>query len=148
MAGLPVSPVLPQAPSLAAPPASTLAPDAPSVEAGPQASGPHAPAPLVQTVFEGPLSLTSPLAAPTDAAAAAGSPSNSASGNGPSPTQPLPAPSGASAAAGGIGGAAGGVLFALLVSLAAFGLRHSTRLRLSAFAWRPQAFVAVIERPG
>ena len=66
----------------------------------------------------------------------------------PSQTQTLPAPSGSSAAAGAGSGVAAALLFALLVSLAAFGLRHSTRLRLPSKAWRQQAFLAVIERPG
>jgi hypothetical protein len=69
-------------------------------------------------------------------------------GSAPSQTQPLPAPSGASAAAGAGSGVAAATLFALLVSLAAFGLRHSTRLRLPSTGWRQQAFLAVIERPG
>ena len=146
MAGLPAAPQAAQPPILTTPPTPTVALDAPSPAAGSPAPGTQ-PGPFGYPTFEGPLSLTAPLAASTHAAAAGSSP-DSAVGSGPSPSQPLPAPSGASASAGGIGGAAGGILFALLVSLAAFGLRHSTRLRLSSFAWRPQAFVAVIERPG
>jgi hypothetical protein len=98
----------------------------------------------------GPSPLTSPgflspgaPASPTAAAAA----SDSASGPVPPNGLPAPAPSGASAGSGAAG-VASSVLLALLLSLAAFGLRHFTRLRLASFAWRPQAFVAVIERPG
>jgi hypothetical protein len=58
-----------------------------------------------------------------------------------------PAPSG-SAAGSGAAGVASSTLFALLVSLAAFALRHFTRLQLAQARWRPQAFVAVLERPG
>jgi hypothetical protein len=36
----------------------------------------------------------------------------------------------------------------LLFSLAAFALRHFSRLRVPPAQWRPFAFVAVIERPG
>jgi hypothetical protein len=39
-------------------------------------------------------------------------------------------------------------LFAVLLSLVAFGLRHWWRSRWVSRAWRVQAFVAVIERPG
>jgi hypothetical protein len=94
--------------------------------------------------------LTSPgllePALPTSPTAAA-APSDSTSGPVPPNGLPAPAPSGASAGSGAAG-VASSVLFALLLSLAAFGLRHFTRLRLASFAWRPQAFVAVIERPG
>jgi hypothetical protein len=84
--------------------------------------------------------------APTSPTAAAAA-SDSASG--PVPPNGLPAPASSGASAGsGAAGVASSVLLALLLSLAAFGLRHFTRLRLASFAWRPQAFVAVIERPG
>jgi hypothetical protein len=65
----------------------------------------------------------------------------------PSSAPPLPAPSGTSAGSGAAG-VAFSTLFALLLSFAAFGLRHFTRVRLVPLAWRQQAFVAVIERPG
>jgi hypothetical protein len=87
-------------------------------------------------------------AAPHAAAAIATSPADGSAQGTPSQSQPLPGPSGASASAGAGSGVAAATLFALLVSLAAFGLRHSTRLRLPSIAWRQQAFLAVIERPG
>jgi hypothetical protein len=83
--------------------------------------------------------------APLGAPQASAQPSSSGA-TAPSPS-PLPAPSGATAGSGAAG-IATATLFALLLSLAAFGLRHFSRLRLVPVAWRPQAFVAVIERPG
>jgi hypothetical protein len=122
------------------PPRAGLADDAPAPPAGSAAQSATA-----FPAFPGFLSELS--AAPGNGAAAALLP-DAPAGSGPSPAQPVPAPSGASAAAGAGGGVAAATLFALLVSLAAFGLRHSTRLRLASIAWRQQAFVAVIERPG
>jgi hypothetical protein len=87
-------------------------------------------------------------AAAQTAADTAASQMNAPADDAPSQVQPLPGSSGASASAGAGGGVAAATLFALLVSLAAFGLRHSTRLRLPSMAWRQQAFLAVIERPG
>jgi len=40
------------------------------------------------------------------------------------------------------------LFLALLLSAAAFGLRHYSRLRIPPVQWRQFAFVAVIERPG
>jgi hypothetical protein len=65
---------------------------------------------------------------------------------GADPPQPA-APGGAAAGSGG-SGVGSSTLFALLLSLAAVALRHSTRLQLAPARWRPQAFVAVLERPG
>jgi hypothetical protein len=61
------------------------------------------------------------------------------------PPVPLPSSGGAAWAAGGF---AASTLFALLVSLLAFGLRHFWRSLFVGRAWRVRAFVAVIERPG
>ena len=136
---LPVSALTPQG--------AIHAPQRPTLN-GPAAG--HAPAGFLPGLpaFTNPFSPTfsaAPVATSGDTVTAS---SEAGPAGGGSPAPQLPASSGSSASAGGLGGAAGGTLFALLVSLAAFGLRHTTRLRLSAFAWRPQAFVAVIERPG
>lgn len=80
------------------------------------------------------------------ASPAASEPAAAVGGDAPSSPQ-APAPSGA-AAGSGAAGVASSTLFALLVSLAAFALRHFTRLQLAPARWRPQAFVAVLERPG
>jgi hypothetical protein len=58
----------------------------------------------------------------------------------------LPASGGA--AGSGAAGIASSALFALLVSFTAFALWHLARLLLTPARWRPQAFVAVLERPG
>jgi hypothetical protein len=63
------------------------------------------------------------------------------------PQVPEPASSAGGAAASG-SAAAFAVFLALLLSLAAFGLRHFSRLRLPPGQWRQFTFVAVIERPG
>ncbi len=111
----------------------------------PQAGSPaHIPAGHA-TFPNAPYFSAAPHAAGADVAA---SQTDAPAGNAPSQQQPLPAPSGASAGAGAGSGVAAATLFALLLSLAAFGLRHSTRLRLPSMAWRQQAFLAVIERPG
>jgi hypothetical protein len=146
-----------QIPAPSAPPATPGAPSA-SVFAGPEArsglgldapqtsgreSMPAAPGP-------GPSIFGSPgLFSPSTPSSHAGSasPLASATGSVPPNGPSLPVPSGASAGSGA-GGVATGTLLALLLSLAAFGLRHFSRLRMASFAWRPQAFVAVIERPG
>jgi hypothetical protein len=71
-----------------------------------------------------------------------------ATGGGPLPQVPDPAPAGGSAS-GGIGSGVGfGFFLALLFSIAAFALRHYSRLRLPPAQWRQFTFVAVIERPG
>jgi hypothetical protein len=64
------------------------------------------------------------------------------------PQVPDPASSAGGAAGAGGSAAAFGFFFALLLSLAAYGLRHYSRLRLPPAQWRQLAFVAVIERPG
>jgi hypothetical protein len=78
--------------------------------------------------------------------ATANAPAPNGDGKPVAPTQP-PAPFSGSAAAA-VSGAAASALFALLISLAAFTLGGSSRLRLTPARWRPLAFVAVIERPG
>jgi hypothetical protein len=75
---------------------------------------------------------------PPDALAAAG---------GSSPNSGPPSSSGG-AAGSGAAGIASSALFALLVSFTAFALWHLARLLLMPARWRPQAFVAVLERPG
>jgi hypothetical protein len=143
VAGMPVA----SAPST---PISVLPPLTAPHSAGPVSHGGPAASHQSLPIFDVPLSPgfgPTLLAAPGHAGLDAGFGPDTAAGGSSGPL-PLPGTSGSSAAAGGFGGAAGGTLFALLLSLAAFGLRHSTRLRLSSFAFRPQAFVAVIERPG
>jgi hypothetical protein len=78
-------------------------------------------------------------------AASAGDPDAGASGGSPPSPEPVTTGSGAASASSA---AASAGLFALLMSLAALGLRYFARLQLAQARWRPQAFVAVLERPG
>ncbi len=157
----PASPFVPQAPAIAAPPAVVPGTSAPSAvfTAPPAATGTTPGATGPSSAPTGPnVDLFSAPGAPTlfpalsgsgDGGQATSSTSTSTQGStAPSQPSPLPASSGSSAGSGSGSGVAFSTLFALLLSLAAFGLRHSTRLRLASFAWRQQAFVAVIERPG
>jgi hypothetical protein len=94
------------------------------------------------TGFQLPISVApftfSAAAASPDAARA---PSGSLPGSGQ-----LPASGGAAGSAAA--GIASSALFALLVAFTAFALWHLARLMLTPARWRPQAFVAVLERPG
>jgi hypothetical protein len=100
-------------------------------------SGPWAPfATLAQAALSSAALAHAPQAGPP------------ADGGGPLPQAPDPAPAGGSAT-GGVGSGAGfGFFLALLFSIAAFALRHYSRLRLPPAQWRQFTFVAVIERPG
>jgi hypothetical protein len=145
----------------ATPPTSPVNVDLPTTQqpvAAPQRTGavdPRAPqtgSPTSSSQNHGVFPAAPPFPAALAAAQAgndiAASQTNAPAQDAPSQSQPLSGPSGASASAGAGGGVAAATLFALLLSLAAFGLRHSTRLRLPSIAWRQQAFLAVIERPG
>jgi translation initiation factor IF-2 len=81
------------------------------------------------------------------ASALAARPSGSAVSARPSSPRPLPAPGGATAS-GGAAGPAAATLFGVLLAFAAYCLLHHMRLRIATCVCRPQAFVAVIERPG
>jgi hypothetical protein len=81
----------------------------------------------------------------TVAGATPASPSHGSPG---APQSPGPGTAGGSPFSAGSSGFGSGLMLALLFSLAAFGLRHYSRLRLPPRQWRPFAFVAVIERPG
>jgi hypothetical protein len=85
--------------------------------------------------------------APPSASALAARPSASAVGGSLSSAPPLPAP-GAATASGGASGPAAATMFGVLLAFAAFCLLHHMRLRVATGVCRPQAFVAVIERPG
>jgi hypothetical protein len=100
------------------------------------------------TVFQLPLS-SSPLAAAFASSAAEASPDVAQALGDSSPgAGQLPASGGGSAAGSAAAGIASSALFALLVSFTAFALWHLARLLLTPARWRPQAFVAVLERPG
>jgi hypothetical protein len=72
---------------------------------------------------------------------------DSGPGDGPSETPSPPSPSTCSGTSGG-SGSTFRALFADLVTLAAFAAQPFSRRFQRASAWRPAAFVAVIERPG
>jgi hypothetical protein len=92
------------------------------------------------------LGIGGPLSAA--AAASPGAADAIGSGTGSTPSSgSLPAV-GSGAAGSGAAGTASSALFALLVSFTAFALWHLARLLLTPARWRPQAFVAVLERPG
>jgi hypothetical protein len=100
-------------------------------------SGPWAPlAALAQAALGSAALAHAPQAAPP------------ANGGGPLPQAPGPAPAGGSATGGVGSGVAFGFFLALLFSIAAFALRHFSRLRLPPAQRRQFTFVAVIERPG
>ncbi|HEX5981021.1 MAG TPA: hypothetical protein VFY52_08035, partial [Thermoleophilaceae bacterium] len=91
-------------------------------------------------VLGGASLLSTTAAASPDAAHAVGEPGSTPSSGS------LPASGGAAGSAAA--GIASSALFALLVSFTAFALWHLARLLLTPARWRPQAFVAVLERPG
>jgi hypothetical protein len=78
---------------------------------------------------------------------AAGAPAKDA-GAAPPPTQTPASGVGGSPFAPGGSGVGFGLVLALLISLAAFALQGTSRLRLPPGQWRSFTHVAVIERPG
>jgi hypothetical protein len=85
------------------------------------------------------LALALPPRSPTVEAGAHG-------GNQPPTVPQAPAPPAGSAASAA--GSSGTALFALLAAAAVLALLLSTPLKVAVPRWRPQAFVAVLERPG
>jgi hypothetical protein len=88
----------------------------------------------------------SPLSALAGTASLDVARANGSGGGFSSSSGSLPANRGAPGS--GAAGIASSALFALLVSFTAFALWHLARLLLTPARWRPQAFVAVLERPG
>jgi hypothetical protein len=133
-------------PDLPAPAAGGGSFDAPTTPATPPVS-----VLLDQLVAASPfgsgVTAASPLALGAGPAPTFGAPPAQLEGGGSPPQVPDPASSAGGASAGG-SGVAFGLFLALLFSLAAFALRHYSRLRLPPVQWRQFAFVAVIERPG
>jgi hypothetical protein len=131
-------------------------PKFPASQAGGPASSPNAgPAGPVPARSQGalPPSVTLQPWLPTSAHLAYTQPGLASAGHAGagassgSPHSPEPVTTGSGAASAAAAAATAG-LFALLLSLAALGLRYFARLQLAPVRWRPQAFVAVLERPG
>jgi hypothetical protein len=139
------------APPVGSPVAVDLPPDALPGVGGPPALDALRLAALIDRLASGDRfgagGLDLPAAFGASPAVAPGAQPAALDGGASLPQVPEPAsPAGGAAASGA--GAAFAFFLALLLSLAAFGLRHTSRLRLPPVQWRQFEFVAVVERPG